>query len=110
MISIIVPVRYRVDLTRVCVDSILNYTKDFELIVVQEGEEKDISDLLTSYFSKGLIRYVQNVTPKGYAGALNAGLKVAKGNYYCFMNNDTVVTPNWMNEMLKCFEDKDKQI
>ncbi len=109
MISIIVPVRFREDLTRVCIDSIQTYTDDYELILVQEGDDMNIQLRLLSYTGDN-VKYVQNKIPKGYAGALNAGLAVAKGDYYCFMNNDTVVTPKWMEEMLKCFDFKDKNI
>lgn len=105
MISIIVPIRFRADLTRVCLDSILAYTNDIELIAVQEGEDEAIANLLSSYGTR--IKVVHNIVPKGYAGALNTGLKVATGDYYCFMNNDTVVTPRWMDEMLLAFEDKE---
>ena len=104
MISIIVPVRYQPKLTQVCIDSILNYTDDFELIVVQEGEDEEITNLLKRY---GSIKVVHNKEPKGYAGALNAGMRIAQGDYYCFMNNDTVVTPDWMKEMLEAFKDKE---
>ncbi|MFA6314974.1 MAG: glycosyltransferase [Candidatus Paceibacterota bacterium] len=152
MISIIIPVRFRADLTQVCIDSILLYTKNFELIVVQEGEDEEVRNLLLETYyprfdsmfvdyekfrterqkrkevkeseksrggefvmgsypydndSEPRLKYVQNKVPKGYAGALNAGLSIATGDYYCFMNNDTVVTPGWMDEMLKAFEDKD---
>lgn len=107
MISIIVPVRWRADLTRVCIDSILAYTKDFELIVVQEGDDSEVWNLLKHYSLEEKIQYLWNEEPKGYAGALNAGLAIAKGDYYCFMNNDTVVTPGWMEAMLKAFEDKE---
>jgi GT2 family glycosyltransferase len=107
-VSIVVACWARADLTRVCIDSILNYTRDFELIVVQEGEDVEITNLL-KYHEKysDSFKYVHNKIPKGYAGALNAGLKVATGDYFCFMNNDTVVTPHWMEEMLKAFEDKE---
>ena len=101
VVSIIVPVRYRADLTRVCIDSILGYTKNFELIAVQEGEDAEITELLKSYTE---VKFVQNKEPKGYSGALNAGMKIATGDLYCFINNDTVATPGWMSEMLKGFE------
>lgn len=101
MTSIIIPIRYRADLTKVCVDSVLNYTKDFELILVQEGEDEEITDLIKSYN----VKFVQNKEPKGFAGAMNTGLELANPNadYYCFLNNDTVATPNWLDEMLKVF-------
>lgn len=103
LVSIIVPVRYRPDLTLVCLDSIVKYTNvPYELILVQEGENYEITRLLKSYTDK----FVQNIKPKGFAGAMNSGLKLAKGNYYCFLNNDTVVTPGWLGEMLKAFKDK----
>jgi len=103
MVSIIVPARYRADLTQVCIDSILKYTKDFELIVVVEGNNLEIIELIDKYN----INIVYNPVPKGYAGALNAGMRVAQGEYLCFMNNDTVVTPGWMEAMLKAFDDKE---
>lgn len=103
LVSIIIPVRYRADLTRVCIDSIINYTKHpYELILVQEGEDSEITTLLKSYN----VRFVQNKTPKGFAGAMNTGLKTAYGSFYCFLNNDTVATPGWLEEMMKAFGDK----
>lgn len=101
MVSIIIPIRYRPDLTRVCIDSILQYTKDFELILVQEGEDEEITELLKSYN----VKFVQNKEPKGFSGALNTGIELADKNtdYYCFLNNDTVVTPHWLENMLKAF-------
>jgi GT2 family glycosyltransferase/predicted O-methyltransferase YrrM len=101
LVSIIVPIRYRTDLTKVCLDSIEKYTENFELILVQEGENEEITKLLKSYKAK----FVQNKKPKGFAGAMNTGLSVATGEYFCFLNNDTVVTPGWLDEMLKVFED-----
>lgn len=111
MISIIVPCRFRADLTQVCIDSILkysyrkNYTTKFELILIQEGEDEELTKLLSGYATLENVKFVQNIEPKGYAGALNEGLRHAEGDYYCFMNNDTVATPGWMDEMMKAFED-----
>lgn len=103
MTSIIIPCRYRPDLTQVCIDSIQLYTKDYEIIAVQEGEDKEITKLLKSYN----IKFVQNKTPKGYAGALNTGMELATGDTLCFMNNDIVATPNWLSEMLKAIKDEE---
>ena len=104
MISIIIPVRYRPDLIRVCIDSVINYTKpDYELILVQEGENKEITKLLRSYKTK----FIQNKVPRGFAAANNAGLALAEGDYYCFLNSDVVVTPGWLESMQKVFDDKE---
>jgi len=105
--SIIIPVRFRAELTKVCLDSIIKYTKvPYELIVVQEGEEKDISKLLKKYPK---IKTAQNKMPKGFAGAMNTGLDLAdpKTDYYCFLNNDVVAVPGWLEEQLKAFKNKE---
>ena len=105
MISIIVPVIYRADLARVCIDSIYNYTNiPFELILVWEGTDVGVGDLLNSYKEAKL---VHNLPRKGFAGAMNSGLAVATGDYYCFLNSDTVVTPGWLEKAIKAFEDKE---
>ena len=102
MFSIIIPIRYRTDLTRVCIDSIIKYTDiPYELILVQEGNDEEITKLLKSYNTK----FVQNKEPKGFAGAMNSGLDLTEGDYYVFLNNDTVVIPNWLNEIEKVFQD-----
>ena len=101
--SIIVPAIYRPDLTQVCIDSIRQYTSNFELILVHEGEDDELKRIM----KKGADMYIQNKIPKGYSGALNTGYKHATGEYICFMNNDVVVTPGWMDKMLKCFTEKE---
>ena len=104
-VSIIVPVIYRADLARVCIDSIYKYTTyPFELILVWEGEDQEVGEVLKSYPNAKL---VHNLPRKGFAGAMNSGLEVATGDYYCFLNSDTVVIPNWLEEAVKAFEDKE---
>lgn len=101
-ISIICPAIYRPDLTRVCIDSIKNYTSNYELILVQEGEDKGLKKVMAENDN-----YIQNKTPKGYSGALNTGLELATGDYICFINNDIVAVPGWMDKMMKCFKEKE---
>jgi len=87
-------------------DSIIKYTENiYELILVQEGEDEEITQLLKAYN----VKFVHNRQPKGFAGAMNSGLKVAEGNIFVFLNNDTVVIPNWLIEILEVFK-KDPQI
>jgi len=106
-ISIIVPAIYRPDLTKVCIDSIAMYTSgSWELILVQEGEDEELRKVMQELACDN-IKYIQNKEPKGYSGALNTGLELATGEYVCFMNNDVVAVPGWMDKMMKCFKEKE---
>lgn len=40
----------------------------------------------------------------GYAGGYQAGLKRIDAAYYCLLNNDVEVTPNWLTPILNEFE------
>ena len=100
MTSIIMPVRFRPDLTRVALDSLFKYTQDFELILVQDGKDDEMA-FLKDYKAK----FVYNEEPQGYVKAINAGFKEVSpdSKYVMFLNSDTCCTPGWMDEMLKCF-------
>jgi GT2 family glycosyltransferase len=103
-VSIIVPVIYRPDLARVCIDSIYKYTAyPFELVLVWEGDDAGVGEVLRSYPQAKL---VHNSPRKGFAGAMNSGFEVATGDYICFLNSDTVAIPNWLEEAMKAFEDE----
>jgi GT2 family glycosyltransferase len=101
-VSIIMPVRFVPNLTRVALDSLFLYTKGFELVLVQDGEDAEMKELLRGYDAK----VVYNEKPEGYVKAINKGFKEISENtkYVMFLNSDTCCTPNWLEEMLKCFD------
>src|SRR5574343_775370 len=104
MVSIIIPVRFRPDLVRVCLDSIIKYTNDveYEIIVVQEGHDDEMTTMLADYPN---IKFTYNPQPKGFSGAMNTGLEISQGDYFCFLNSDIVAIPGWLSEMMKAFDD-----
>ncbi|MHA1880051.1 MAG: glycosyltransferase [Candidatus Heimdallarchaeota archaeon] len=106
LVSVVMPCHSRPDLTRVALDSIIKYTEaKYELIIVQEGENEELNKLLKAYD----VKFVHNRKPKGFAGAMNSGLEIAEGKYVCFINNDIVAIPNWLESMIEVFE-KDEKI
>ena len=103
MISIIVPVRFRPDLFQVCLDSLVKYThEDYELIVIQEGEEPGVKEVLEEYPAA---KFVHHSEPKGYPAAINAGYRRVADNakHVVFLNSDIVCIPNWLTAMLDGF-------
>ncbi|WP_236342620.1 glycosyltransferase family 2 protein [Paenibacillus plantiphilus] len=99
--SIIIPSFNQVDYLKQCIDSINDHTDlPYEIIVVDNASE----DGTDKYLQRlgGQIRYRILERNRGFAGAVNIGMMMAKGNTILLLNNDTVVTDRWLNNMLDC--------
>lgn len=100
------------DGTRPCVESIFRHTRkeDFELILVDNASADGTPDYLRQV-EKGHdnIKLVLNDRNKGYAGGNNDGMRIASGDFVILLNNDTLVTPNWLDLLLEPFS-KDGRI
>ena len=106
-VSIIMPVKDNKEITRVAIDSIKQYTKDFQLIIVDDGSNEE-----TSRFLKSLpgIDYIRNETSFGWCKAINQGIKIAKADLIVFANNDVVVTPDWFEKMKRHIDNKEHKV
>ncbi|OYV74562.1 MAG: hypothetical protein B7Z74_02015 [Deltaproteobacteria bacterium 21-66-5] len=49
------------------------------------------------------LRVITNPENLGFIGACNRGANVARGRYVYFLNNDTQVTPGWLDELYETF-------
>lgn len=105
-LSIILPVRNNLEITKVCIDNLVRYTSEFELIIVNENSDEDTTRYLKSLPN---ISYIENKISVGWCKAINQGLEQATGDYILFCNNDIVVTPNWFEKMIAHF-DRDKSL
>lgn len=63
-------------------------TYPYEIIVVDNGSQMPEGEEIKKRYPE--IKLVLN-TNTGFAGGNNAGLKVARGNYLFFLNNDTII-------------------
>jgi len=96
------------ELLQKCLDSLLNVKYDnFEIILVDNNSTDGTVEFITkNYPSLIIIKLDSN---KGFAEPNNVAAKISKGKYLLFLNNDTVVTPNFISEMVKVME-TDKKI
>jgi GT2 family glycosyltransferase len=81
-----------------CVESIKNYTKDYELIMIDNNSSEDGTK---SYIIKEADKCLFNLTNLGFSKGNNQGAKMATGEYLCFMNSDIVVGKGWLRELHK---------
>lgn len=98
-ISIIVPVYNAEKYLINTVDSILTQTyKEFELILVDDGSKDSSLKLCNTILKKDERVIVLHQENQGASAARNAGIKIAKGKYICFIDSDDYIE----KDMLEC--------
>lgn len=106
--SIIIPSYNQVDYLRGCIDSIIDNTEQtHEIIVIDNASTDGTAEYLEQL--DGQVRYRVLDQNYGFAGAVNMGLMMAKGTTMVILNNDTLLTDNWLGNLLICLH-SDKTI
>ncbi len=104
LVSIIIITYNALEYTKLCIDSINKYTTNivYELIIVDNGSENETKLFLNSISNifKN-IHVIFNDTNKGFASAVNIGIKNSSGRYILLLNNDTIVTNNWLLRLVE---------
>ncbi|RLC66699.1 MAG: glycosyltransferase family 2 protein, partial [Chloroflexi bacterium] len=99
LVSVIVPNWNGAHHLPTCLGSLRRQTYPyFEVIVVDNGSTDDSRDLLARDFPE--VRVVALATNRGYAGGVNAGFRVARGEILAVLNNDAEADPAWLTEMV----------
>ncbi len=89
--------------TCLCLDSLTKVTyKDLEVIVVDNGSVEDRSLEFKQKYPSCIV--INKSTNGGFASGVNAGLRIARGDYLMLLNNDTIVTPGFIEPLLNVFE------
>ena len=95
--SIVIPVHNKATITRQCLDSLLAEADDEisrQLVIVDDGSTDGTPSLLATYGDR--IHVIRHATAQGFAGACNAGLAAAAGEFVILLNNDTIPTSGWL--------------
>jgi len=101
--SVIIPTYNNLALTRSCLKSIQEHTSPgaYEIIVVDNGSTDGTPEFLREMARLGLVRVLLNNQNLGFGKACNQGAHAARGEFLLFLNNDTVVTPGWLEELVR---------
>jgi GT2 family glycosyltransferase len=103
-ISVIIPTRDKSRLLRNCLATVRSTTGtlDIELIIVDnDSKETETKELLIELESQGavIIKYPGKFN---YSTICNLAASKAKGEYLCFLNNDTeIITQGWLESMIE---------
>ncbi len=112
-VSIIIPVYNQWELTKNCLRSLQVQTPSgaAEVIVVDNGSSDatfpSCSEFGQSLFGDGF-RFFRFEENRNFAPACNFGAGQAKTDFLFFLNNDTILQPNWLPPLLAAFEKNSK--
>lgn len=96
-ISIIVPVYNCENYIEECISSILGQSfKDYEIIIINDGSTDSTLKKIQKY--NQFIKLI-SISNHGQSFARNLGLKLAKGDYICFVDSDDYLDQEYLNKL-----------
>jgi GT2 family glycosyltransferase len=100
-VSIIIPSWNGRALLEVCLGSVRRQTlAPLESIVVDNGSDDGSARYVRERFPE--VSLVELESNRGFAAAVNEGIRRARGAYVAFLNNDVEVEPSWLAELVSC--------
>lgn len=111
LISVIVPIYNVESLLPRCIDSILTQSyPHLEIILVDDGSPDGCGRICNEYALKDPRIRVIHQENAGLAGARNAGLDIARGEYLGFVDSDDHIAPDMYEILLGCITEKNADI
>jgi len=101
-VSIVIPTFNKAEYLYQCLESVLAYTDvPYELIIVDDCSRDSTPELLERCENARIVRNSENL---GFVESCNRGARNAKGKHILFLNNDVIVTKNWLGPLLETIE------
>lgn len=90
-----------------CLASLLkiNYS-NYEIIIVDNNSTDDSIEFIEKNYPQVILKKLE--MNYGFAYPNNLGAKLAKGEFLLFLNNDTMVTSNFLDELVKSITSNEK--
>ncbi len=99
-VSIILAAYNALNYSKACLQTIRKYTPEgYQLILVNNGSTDDTKDFFDRIPGAHVIHNTKNL---GFPGGYNQGMRAASTKYLLLINNDCLVSHNWLDNMLSC--------
>lgn len=105
-ISVVVPTYKPLDYLWKCLDSLASQTlsqDQFEIIVILNGCNAPYYDRIQEYIERGTLTniFLIQTDVSGVSNARNIGIENSRGEYLTFIDDDDVVSPPFLEELLE---------
>lgn len=106
IVNIVIVTFNKFDVTEECLQSLFmhNYP-NAKIFIVDNGSEKEgYEAFFRKYKSNKSIEFIRLEKNLGYGGGANVALKRIKSGYIVLLNNDTILTKNWLTPIITYME------
>jgi GT2 family glycosyltransferase len=100
-VSAIIPTWNRADLLQSIVTNLRAQTRPPDQIVVVDNGSEDATQVVARELGTDLVVLPDN---RGFAAAVNEGIRQAKGDWLLIVNNDVLLEPAWIERMHAALE------
>lgn len=100
-ISAIVPTYNRADLVQSIVGNLRGQTRPPDQVIVVDNGSRDATQMVARELGAELIVFAEN---RGFAAAVNEGVRQAWGDWLLIVNNDVVLEAEWLERILEAVE------
>jgi len=106
LVSVIIPTYNRARMVCNCIDSVLaQQAVSFEVIIVDDCSPDDTEAQIKERFGENpCVKYIRNAKNSFQAVSRNNGAKISKGEYLLFLDDDNLLKPAMLFELLECFK------
>src|SRR5579875_1958977 len=96
-VSAIIPTYNRADLVQSIVTNLRAQTRPPDQVLIVDNGSQDATQILARELGSDLIALPEN---RGFAAAVNEGIRKASGDWLLIVNNDVVLEPAWLERVL----------
>jgi glycosyltransferase involved in cell wall biosynthesis len=101
LFSFVIPTYNRAERLDLALKSLTcQYFKDFEVIIADDGSTDSTKDVVDKYRSILDLKYICNENWGGPARPRNKGLKIAQGEWVCFLDSDDQCFPEKLQSVI----------
>jgi hypothetical protein len=106
-VSVIMPTFNRPEMLAAAIDSVRRQNlQNFEVVVVNDAGV-DVDAVVSKRNKSRKITYVRHGHNRGLAAARNTGIKLARGQYIAYLDDDDLFYPDHLQTLVHCLENQD---